>query len=338
MAQSTKMPVRRSLLPYMAEYEEKFADDGDVRWLPYLMYFHPREHRSPVVNTDGYGFRYAYAGDRRISAGDLAGADRVRVLAGSSTVFGIGAGRDEATLASRLNAYDERGGPWLNFGGRSFNSTQEFQLYALYSHLLPRVEEIVLFSGFNNLGLARLPETVRGDHGAFFMCNQFFDALGATSARGRRRTRRREDDAPTPLEVQLDYAVDLTGRHLRLWKALADQGGSRLTYVLQPLANWVRSEPCPQESEVFAELDTFGDFGAAYGDILTPEVQKEYAARVGQEAARLGVPFIDLTPALASWIAPDDWIFVDRIHFTDHGHDVVARNLLPLLTERPEAQ
>src|SRR4051812_26481205 len=131
MAQSMKMPVRRSLLPHMVEYEEKFADDGDVRWLPYLMYFHPRDHRSPVVNTDGHGFRYAYAGDRRVSAGQLADLDRVRVLAGSSTVFGIGASRDEATLASRLNAYDELGAPWLNFGGRSFNSTQEFQLYAL---------------------------------------------------------------------------------------------------------------------------------------------------------------------------------------------------------------
>ena len=36
--------------------------------------------------------------------------------------------------------------------------------------------EIVLLSGFNNLGLARLPASVRGEHGAFFNCNQFFQA------------------------------------------------------------------------------------------------------------------------------------------------------------------
>lgn len=36
----------------MAGYEEKFTDSGEVRWLPYLMYFHPSSYASPTVNTD----------------------------------------------------------------------------------------------------------------------------------------------------------------------------------------------------------------------------------------------------------------------------------------------
>ncbi|MEK8104165.1 hypothetical protein NKG94_01700 [Micromonospora sp. M12] len=35
----------------------------------------------------------------------------------------------------------------------------------------------------------------------------------------------------------------------------------------------------------------------------------------------------DLSPLLADVAAADEWLFVDRIHFTDHGHDVVARLL-----------
>ena len=171
------MSARARLTPHMQEYEAKFTDGGVVRWLPHLMYFHPTNHRSATVNTDSIGFRYSEVDGRPISVADHGGIDSVRLLAGSSTAFGIGASSDAWTLSSRMTVHESRPQPWLNFGGRSFNSTQELLLLSLYRHLLPKVEEIVLFSGFNNLGLARQPQSRRGDHGAFFNCNQFFDAL-----------------------------------------------------------------------------------------------------------------------------------------------------------------
>jgi hypothetical protein len=330
-ADADPSPTRRALIPYMAEYAQKFADDGNVRWLPYLMYFHPRDHRSPVVNTDRFGFRYSECGGHRYSVGDLDGIDRIRILAGSSTVFGIGASSDGKTLASQLTRYDQRGVPWVNFGGRSFNSAQELLLGLLYAHLLPAVEEIVVLSGFNNLGLARLPEAARGDHGAFFMCGQFFDALGGPDP-GPGAGLAEVEAAPTPLAQQLSYAADLTGRHLALWRMLADRLGCGLTYVLQPLANWVRPEPSAEEAAIFRELDGAGGFTRAYGDILGPEVQARYAGLVARQAERSGVPFLDLTPLLAGWAAPGEWLFIDRIHFTDYGHELVSRRLIPVLT------
>ena len=72
-------------------------------------------------------------------------------------MFGIGASADRHTLASRLTENDSRETAWVNFGGRSFNSTQEMILFCLHRHLLPPIKEIVLFSGFNDLGLSRLP-------------------------------------------------------------------------------------------------------------------------------------------------------------------------------------
>ncbi|HTZ44071.1 MAG TPA: SGNH/GDSL hydrolase family protein [Jatrophihabitans sp.] len=324
----------------MQGYQAKFTDAGEVRWLPYLMYFHPAGHRSEVVNTDGSGFRYSVAHGRRYSAADRAGIESVRVLAGSSTVFGIGASTDAWTLPSRLTEHDPRGEPWLNFGGRSFNSTQEMLLLTMYRHLLPKVEEIVLFSGFNNLGLARLPESVRGEHGAFFNCNAFFDAFGPDGDPGRRRrsVRQRLGRAaasgaePVPsLDAQLGYASELTLRHLAIWQALAVDLGARLTFVLQPLAGWVRPVGSPEEEELFAELDELGRFSEVYGDILTTAVNTDYAAAIEAGAKQLGVDFVNLSPVLADRLAPDQWLFVDRIHFTDAGHDFVARLLLDLL-------
>ncbi len=329
------MSARRELTPQMHDYEAKFTDAGEVRWLPYLMYFHPAGHRSAAVNTDASGFRYSEARGQRYSVADRgATTGPVRLLAGSSTVFGIGASADRHTLSSRLTEHDPRPEPWLNFGGRSFNSTQELTLFTLYRHLVGEVSEIVLLSGFNNLGLARLPASVRGEHGAFFMCNQFFDALSAGSGKQKRsllRRGREAPDAPEPvpsMAEQVAYAADLTLRHLDCWRAFAQDLGARLTFVLQPLSGWVRPTGTPEEERLFAELDELGNFSQAYGDILQPQVCRDYADAIEAGTKKLDVGFVNLGPLLAEQVAPDQWLFVDRIHFTDSGHDFVSQQLL----------
>lgn len=336
------MNARVRLTPHMMEYEEKFTDGGEVRWLPYLMYFHPAGHKSAVVNTDASGFRYAERAGKKYSAADHGDAASVRLLAGSSTAFGIGASADRWTLASCLSEHDSRAAPWLNFGGRSFNSTQELMLLVLYRHLLPKVDEIVLFSGFNNLGLARLPARVRGEHGAFFCCNQFFDAfdhradengLDAVKKwfKGEKGGPAAQADAPPTMLEQIDYAADLSLRHLDVWRVLAESMGAKLTYVLQPLSGWVRKHGCAEEEALFAELDKLGNFSEVYGDILQKEVCEEYAARLQRGAQAMGVNFVNLSPVLSASLKPEQWLFVDRIHFTDQGHDFVAKKLLELI-------
>jgi hypothetical protein len=330
------MSARHELTPQMQGYEAKFTDAGEVRWLPYLMYFHPAGHRSATVNTDASGFRYSEAHGRRFSVADRAESGPVRLLAGSSTVFGIGASADAWTLPSRMTEHDQRPEPWLNVGGRSFNSTQELMLFTLYRHLVPEVSEIVLLSGFNNLGLARLPASVRGEHGAFFNCNQFFDAMGTSASQqgqGRSLLRRPKQPVPEPEPVpsmaeQIAYAADLTLRHLDSWRALAQDLGAKLTFVLQPLSGWVRPVGSPEEERLFAELDEIGSFSEVYGDILQPQVCHDYAEAIEAGTRKLDIGFVNLGPRLAEAIETDQWLFVDRIHFTDSGHDFVARQLL----------
>lgn len=330
------MTARMTLTPQMAEYEQKFTDGGEVRWLPYLMYFHPANHRSPVVNTDSLGFRYSEALGVEYSAADCDKSGSVRLLAGSSTVFGIGASSDSCTLSSRLSANDPRGQRWLNFGGRSFNSTQELMLFTLNRHLLPKVDEIVLFSGFNNLGLARQPKEYRGEHGAFFNCHQFFNAFAPeqpthsswslTNLFG--KTQEPEPPAPPSMGEQIDYAANLTLQQLDIWRALAKDMGAKLTFILQPLAGWIRAKGCSEEEQLFAELDQAGNFTEVYGDILQTRVREAYAAQLREGAHKMGVHFVDITPLMTEALGPNDWQFVDRIHFTDKGNDLVSKLIL----------
>lgn len=324
--------ARSELTPHMLQYAKKFDDRGDIRWLPYLMYFHPANYRSEVVNTDRLGFRYSHGPDGvRAAAGDLTVSGPVRILAGSSTVFGIGASSDAATLSSRLWSKHAPSLPWLNFGGRSFNSAQELILFALYRHLLPDIDQIVLFSGFNDLGLARLPASLRGDHGGFFNSTDFFSRMNGGRRHGPlRRSGGAAEPVPT-LREQVDLAADLTARHLAAWKALADAADARLTFVLQPLTTWIRDEPAPQERRLFEELDQIADFSGVYGDIANRAVAGDYATALARRCAAIDVSFVDFAPLLAAAVDPRDWVFVDRIHFTDLGHEIAAALLTDAL-------
>jgi hypothetical protein len=323
------------LTPHMASYRDAFSDSGSINWLPYLMFFHPFNHTSETVCTDSLGFRYSEAFGRRYSVEDSDKRAPARLLAGSSTVFGIGASADRNTLSSRLTENDERSEPWINFGGRSYNSTQELILFTLYQHRLPPIREIVLFSGFNNLGLARLPQQIRGENGAFFLCREFFAAMSTEKPSIFGSWFRREaplaSGGSSNLSEQVAYAADLTVRHLAVWRALALHLGATLTFVLQPLANWVRPVGCLEETRLFAELEKLGAFADTYGDILTPKCHSAYAAILRDGAEALGVRFIDLAPLLSDRADAQQWLFVDRIHFTDDGHDFVARVLLETL-------
>jgi len=327
---------RAELTPQMLKYAEKFDDRGEIRWLPYLMYFHPASYNSEVVNTDRLGFRISHGAGDQASAGGRLPEGPVRLLAGSSTAFGIGATKDEATIASQLWSRHAPKAPWLNFAGRSHNSTQELLLFLLHRHLLPHIEEVVILSGFNNLGLSRLPQPQQGDHGAFFNCGEYFDQMDQLRARhrkapgfsrfgGHRSPAAGVEDSTVPeLAEQIANAAELTIRHLEAWKLLTSAAGIRLSFVLQPLATWIRERPAPQETLLFDELDKISNFQGVYGDISSMDAGQRYSDTLRNGCEKLGVPFFDLNPILAQVVGTDDWLFVDRIHFTDSGYDLVS--------------
>lgn len=327
------MDTHARLVPYMESYATEFADDGNVNWLPYTMYFHPFDYQSKVVNTDSSGFRYSEKNGRKYAVTDHINMSDCNLIAGSSTVFGIGASSDAHTLASRLSENDPESEPWINFGGRSFNSTQEMILFSLYRHKLPKIKNVVVLSGFNDLGLARLPKRLRQDCGAFFMCRDFYAAMekGKQSRFskwfGTDNSTDLDDDVPS-LEEQIDYAVGQTMRNLANWHAMCAQMGAPLTFVLQPLSNWVRTKGSEAEEALFAEREQLGGFAAQYGDILSTQTYTAYRDRLRAGAIAMGIPFVDLTEHIQDAIADDFWLFVDRIHFTDQGHDLVSRILL----------
>ncbi|MBV8549533.1 MAG: SGNH/GDSL hydrolase family protein [Alphaproteobacteria bacterium] len=332
------MSLVEALAPQMLAYSRQFHTDGDMAWAPYVMYFHPKGYRSEVVNTDSYGFRFSNFGGNEYSVGSSTTLPSARLIAGNSVAFGIGASADSATIASRMMAYDTKLEPWLNFGGRAFNSAQELILITLYRHLLPKIDEIVLLSGANNLLLSCLPVRYIQDHGAFYNIGRFYDLLnmkknGAVDIFSKLKHLARHKRSTHPcndytIDKRIRLAVDLTLRHLDGWNVVAKDLGAKLTYVLQPMSGWARDKLCKEEKKLFAELASLARFTTISKEILQQEVCEQYSSMLEAGAKSKKISFINISPMIRTSVKNDQWLFVDHTHLTDDGYDLISRLII----------
>lgn len=336
---------RYEYTPQMRDYDA-MKDPAHRNYVPYLMYFHRTNFESPSVTTDGSGFRRSTGADGvTASAAGAIPPGPVGILAGGSSALGVGASDDSHTLASLLWRRYASSLTWLNFGSYCFNPAQEVLLLTLYRHLLGQIDEIVILSGANAAIMARLPEWQQGDHGAFFFCNDYWRKMSelqqeaAPTPSRRRRPRPPVPAGSTVADLRRDAttviasATEMTRRQLDIWRRVAGPE-TRVSYVLQPVTRWMPYEYAPEEKALFDEYDAASDLGPwddAYADIASTTFARAFADSLESACADQGVDFLDLNPVIAERATASDWLFVDRVHYNDKGHDLVARTMAEAL-------
>ena len=331
------------LTPQMKQYED-FAT-GELRWLPYVMFFNRPNYRSAVLNTDRGGFRISHGPTGPHSVQEKFPDGQVSLILGASPAFGFGASSDASTISSLLS-HGPNPVPWLNLAAPAFNSTQETVLFMLHRHQLPDIRDIVVFSGLNDLVVAGLP-LATGDYGQFFFSGEFFRQLGAPDmgqrlgqpgwargviGRAAKRMGRTENgpDTDTPaaapdLAGRISTAVRNTARGLDRLAELAAPTRARLHYVLQPTASWTGKPYTPEEKALINEADTErAAMWRLFAPVLAPSVHAEYAERLAAVCKERGLSFLDTSTALGTGTAADRWLFVDQAHLTDEGNLVTA--------------
>ncbi|MGP4115492.1 IopA [Streptomyces sp. 4N509B] len=325
---------------YEKTYEDFVTQGGDIRWLPYVMFFNHPDYQSDVVNTDAGGFRVAHGPAGPVSLRGTLPADPVSVVLGASPAFGFGASCDEQTVPSLLAS--ATGQPWLNMAGPALNSTQETVLFLLHRHQLPAVRDIVVFSGLNNLVVAGLPLATH-DYGQFFYSDSFHRQLGiapgeeqptwalgrlarAAKRLGRGSGEREENEARvlTPAE-RVEMALTTTARDLDRLVELAAPTGARIHFVLQPTIAWTGKTFTPEEDALINHGDPeHAILWNLFTQILDPQIHATYASGLAEACAKRTIPFLDMSSALAASPAASSWLFVDHVHLTDHGSRTVA--------------
>ena len=107
------------------------------------MYINEPNYRSKAVNTDQMGFRLQYLnGEEPMEWSALrAEFQECDVLVGNSTVFGVDAPSDKATISHHLNSSfkDPRGTPVINLGVRGATSQQEVVMFQAMRRFMPPV-------------------------------------------------------------------------------------------------------------------------------------------------------------------------------------------------------
>jgi hypothetical protein len=319
---------RNLIVPQMRDYDEIGMRQV---WVPHLMYFHPQNVALKSVSTDEFGFRN--------TTGSKPGASTA-LLVGGSSVFGIGATSDAATIPSLLNATTKHN--WLNFGGRAFNSTQE----AILAHLsnTKKIDgPIVVMSGANNLTRSLMSGSFSKMFGAFFH-QGLFESQMRSAAVGNRALARQliaglrarfgvgekqqsQAVSNTSRSKAESYTAMLTvfERDCAYFQMLAKHNSTSASFVLQPFAPWIQKSLTTQETELFKLLDQEAEgFSRVLNELA--ERKQQYTQDLQAICARTGLKFVDLNTAPE--LQKPDWLFVDRVHLTDAGYSVVAKLLV----------
>ncbi len=328
-------PNRYQLAPQMRDY-----DAIGVNWVSYLMFIQTRGFRSASVNIDARGVRFSPR---------TAPESMIRLLVGGSAAFGVGASNDGTTISSFLE--QKSGVRWLNFGARAYNSTQELMLYQLLGYGIDGVDRIVVFSGVNDTYLPQLIPAEGPELPVMFFGSDYVRAMAATKNPNWRQLARLILDPLVDADALLNLlravflpkrkttngsAIDPAAaqasalahlrRNLGLWKALADSRSIKLSFVLQPAFSWVGKPPSPEEDAIFAELDRAP---GVLGQLKILDGLYEGIARGAASAcAEFGINFLDVNPLIRRRSKASEWLFVDRVHLTDVGNELVADLLL----------
>ena len=319
---------RNVIVPQMRDYDELGMNQ---EWVPHLMYFHPRNVALKSVSTDEFGLRN--------TTGSKPGAPTA-LLVGGSSVFGIGATSDAATIPSLLNATTKFN--WHNFGGRAFNSTQEAILVHL-SNTKKIDGPIVVMSGANNLTRSLMSGSFSKMFGAFFHQGLFESQMRSAEVGNRALARqlmvglRKRFGVGKKQQAQLaphttaskvaSYTAMLTvfERDCEYINMLAKHNSTTASFVLQPFAPWVQKSLTTQETELFNLLDLEAEgFSRVLNELA--ERKQQYTKDLQAICSRTGLKFLDLN--IASELQQPGWLFVDRVHLTDVGYSVVAKLLV----------
>ena len=324
--------IRYEIAPQMKEY-----DKISPEWVPYLMFFHAPNYSSRVLNTDSRGFRFSYDGEKRIGGFESLTEETKCLFVGGSTAFGIGATSDRNTIPSILNSKTKN--TWLNFGARAFSSTQELLLFLFYYKKVSKIKKVIIFSGLNNLAIHYLSGQYPKDLGQFFFYNKYKEAMEEAD-----KTRKRKAvEAVLKLAVPRNFLkkkkintskirnsiLEILDRDISTWSLFAGSLGIELHYVLQPVASWIDKKPSTEEKLLFDALDNFPqNVWKVINKMIGREQYDWLFAGIRHICESNKVHFFDMNEAVSRKNLHDEWMYVDRAHFTDLGNAIVADILI----------
>lgn len=341
-----------------------------MEFRPYVMAVHQPRFRSRSVNTDDLGFREQIGPDRsRWQLTDLQKRfDSCSVILGGSTAFGVDATSDDSSIPARLTLKSAQRGRhlYVNLGLRGATSAQEAHVFLFAIRFLPRIENVVVLSGVNDAYMSVVDAGQRWSPFGALVSDRFYYLRFREQYNQQSTNREVRYHAAVENWLMSEFAKQSRFRKIvfrayhyyaanqlvetgsspasdieRHKAAIADiistlssvrvlAAGAKLTYVLQPAAQWCRKPLTALERAILAEDSRLEPANAVYA---TPDFYSRFSADVAAACAAAGIDFRDANDWLDDPAYAAIEIFTDLCHLTDEGNRVVADRLWALCSE-----
>jgi hypothetical protein len=345
----------------------QYYDDLALESSPYLMFKSQNNYCSDVVNTDSNGFRLSGI-DGKLQIDDLDRTGSVNIFTGGSSAFGVGATSDKSTISAYLSkATNSR---WVNLSGRANVSTQEFISFAYYRDLLSSIDNIVIFSGVNDLYLYYASKYFNEQVGTFFNSNDWMNKMNRNFSLksiitrplinkilnviyGTHNFNLISDQNAVKLlfrKISLKQiesilsgygligkhnenpieVLDVLKRNISNWKIMADSYNAKITYVLQPYSNWLPNRALTDNEKSVFEI--LDNVGGENWRIPSERINGLHSW-YSQELSKV-CEECNINYYDSNSILNKDSnedIFVDRIHLTDNGNKLLSDVILEKL-------
>lgn len=342
--------IRYDIFPQMEDYDAMEA--GKI--VPFAMLSGPMNYKSKRINTDRHGFRLTKFNGEYIGIDDLSSFECVNFVIGGSSVFGVGASDDDHSIASLLS--QETNEPWFSLGIRGGVSLQEYIHLIRFIRKAKKVNNIVFFSGINDIYINLLTDyrndfdnTFESDNSAqsckekvisYFLSRILFVDRSEIANKSFKeallyRFGKRQDEAAKEILTDTERLDVLFGnfeRNFLLYSALQDKLECTISYILQPFAHWTGKTLSEDEKQVFDHLDELqkdSKWGSQKSK-FTPEAYTRIVNTVRQTALTNRITFVDSHP----YFKNDATAFVDTVHLNDAGNEIAKNLILETISER----
>lgn len=345
--------LRLNYYPHHHDYQNHVNE-----FRPFVTSFGQANYNSGALNTDQLGFRVQF--DKFGKVVDFYKlkdeASSCNLLIGGSTSFGVDSSCDEKTFA---NIITESGTFLINWGFRGAVCQQELIAYLSQKHLLPNIDNIIIFSGANDASLVCLNgEFAYAEWGSVFSEDYFFRQYGSqyveqtrSSAQigkviswiekqfnmgGWRRSllnwlagnqslsSHRYANVNLTESERLQLVIGHLKNCLETWGWVAKSTGVQVHYVLQPVAGWCTKMYSDRERTLIAsDIQAIPEL-----DIFTsPHFYKKFKAALSEAFIASEIEFHDANVWLSDSRYDGEDIFTDSCHLNDHGNVIIAELL-----------
>lgn len=295
----------KTLAPQMSDV----ARQG-YEWVPYLMRRGKGGFRSATLNSDEHGFRRAVDCQGELAYERwLTGNWQHGVILGNSVAYGVGTCGDENILGNRLNRRDSNAERrWYTLALRASNLTQERLALEMFGPL--NKQWVVWVSGINELVALIVGEGEPGRLPPFVGERAWRQAIGASSG---------AIDRQDSLSQRYHSVLNAIERDLCLVSQQCLGVGAEFLFILQPALSWIEKKLTVEEAVLVEVFDSAASpLQRAHSKEQLGAYQVRYRHDIAAICKRNGIEFIDAN-ASPRFLMPD-WLFIDRTHLTDLGH------------------